>query len=420
MPGSRKAVGESDFTRQARQQQILLALRNPGDAGGSLLFKLPDLLDAVGDTIRSDVPVDQLPALAAIMEEVGRDGVTSVVIRSPLVHPKKTSFGDSQAPDLTAIRAMAARLFSGARRGARSVADPEADQGPQGDRGPEGQPRERRSVAPIRPRPGAQNPSASSLGVIRRAARARCEIAFFSAGRPQAERPAAGRLRRRLEDRVVAEPAGPQRARRDPAAAGAAGQAEADAAARTRVAGECQGEHAHVARAAPLGRQPGERRQELRVVVVVRGVLAGVASRPDAGRPAQGVDLDARIVGQRRQTAGPQPEARLDRGVRLERRAVLDRIALDPELVERDELGMVERQQLAQLAQLVDRARGDEQARSASPPDGGEDGGLGLEQLRQPAVGEVEQAVRGGPVERLALGRPLQLDVARRHRCRRR
>jgi LCP family protein required for cell wall assembly len=109
---SRKAVGESDFTRQARQQQILLALRNQATRGGSLLFKLPDLLDAVGDTIRSDVPVDQLPALAAIMEEVGRDAVTSVVIRSPLVHPKKTSFGDSQAPDLAAIRAMAAKLFS--------------------------------------------------------------------------------------------------------------------------------------------------------------------------------------------------------------------------------------------------------------------------------------------------------------------
>ena len=109
---TRKAVGESDFTRQARQQQILLALRSQATRGGSLLFKLPDLLDAVGDTIRSDVPVDQLPALAAIMEEVGRDGVTSVVIRSPLVHPKKTSFGDSQAPDLTAIRAMAAKLFS--------------------------------------------------------------------------------------------------------------------------------------------------------------------------------------------------------------------------------------------------------------------------------------------------------------------
>jgi hypothetical protein len=58
------------------------------------------------------VPVDRLPALAAIIEEVGRNDVASVVIRSPLVHAKQTSFGDSQAPDLTAIRAMAAKLFS--------------------------------------------------------------------------------------------------------------------------------------------------------------------------------------------------------------------------------------------------------------------------------------------------------------------
>ena len=45
------------------------------------------------------------------------------------------------------------------------------------------------------------------FGVIRRAARARCEIACFSAARPQPERAAAGRLRGGLEDRVVAEPA---------------------------------------------------------------------------------------------------------------------------------------------------------------------------------------------------------------------
>ena len=108
----RKALGENDFTRQARQQQILVALRNQATRGGSLLFQLPALLDAVGKTIRSDIPVDRLPELAAILEEVGRKDVTSVVIRSPLVHPKKTQFGDSQAPDLARIRAVAAALFT--------------------------------------------------------------------------------------------------------------------------------------------------------------------------------------------------------------------------------------------------------------------------------------------------------------------
>jgi len=109
---SRKALGESDFTRQARQQQILIALRNQATRGGSLLFQLPELLDAVGRTIRTDVPVDRLPELAAIVEEVGRKNVTSVVISSPLVHPKQTRYGDSQAPDLVRIRAVAAALFT--------------------------------------------------------------------------------------------------------------------------------------------------------------------------------------------------------------------------------------------------------------------------------------------------------------------
>jgi LCP family protein required for cell wall assembly len=109
---SRKALGESDFTRQARQQQILVALRAQVSGGGSLLFQLPQLLDAVGDTIRSDVPVERLPELAAILEEVGKGDMVSVVIRSPLVHPKSTRYGDSQAPDLARIRAVAAGLFT--------------------------------------------------------------------------------------------------------------------------------------------------------------------------------------------------------------------------------------------------------------------------------------------------------------------
>jgi hypothetical protein len=105
-------VTESDFTRQARQQQILIALREKAAHGGSLLFELPDLLDAVGQTIHTDMPADRLPTLAAIVDEVGHDDITSVVIRSPLIHFVSTRYGDSEAPDLTRIRAMAAKLFT--------------------------------------------------------------------------------------------------------------------------------------------------------------------------------------------------------------------------------------------------------------------------------------------------------------------
>lgn len=109
---SRKGAGESDFTRAARQQQILVAMRDQVSSGGSLLFELPALLDAVGHTVRSDVPVHRLPELAAILDEVDREDMVSVVIRFPLVHPKTTRYGASQEADLPAIRSMAAALFS--------------------------------------------------------------------------------------------------------------------------------------------------------------------------------------------------------------------------------------------------------------------------------------------------------------------
>jgi LCP family protein required for cell wall assembly len=109
---SRKALGESDFTRQARQQQILVALKAQATKGGSLLFQLPGLLEAVGRTIHTDVPIERLPDLAAILDEVGRDGVTSVVIRAPLVHGIIGTYGSSQMPRLNRIRAMAAGLFT--------------------------------------------------------------------------------------------------------------------------------------------------------------------------------------------------------------------------------------------------------------------------------------------------------------------
>ena len=108
---SRKGNGESDFTRAARQQQILLGLRDAAMSGGSLLWELPGLLDAVGGTFRTDVPIALLPQLAAIADEMDRDAVTRAVIRHPLVRSERTQYGSSLIPDVAAIAAMAAELF---------------------------------------------------------------------------------------------------------------------------------------------------------------------------------------------------------------------------------------------------------------------------------------------------------------------
>lgn len=108
---SRKALGESDFTRAARQQEIITALRREATSGGSLFWRLPELLKAVGASIRTDLPTERLPALAAILDESGTDTMVRVVIKHPLVHPKSTQYGDAQDPDLAGILAMAQKLF---------------------------------------------------------------------------------------------------------------------------------------------------------------------------------------------------------------------------------------------------------------------------------------------------------------------
>jgi LCP family protein required for cell wall assembly len=108
---SRKSAGESDFTRAGRQQQILVALKDAATRDGSLFWELPALLDAVGDSVRTDVPVERLPQLAVAIDEMGSGGITRAVIRHPLVRSVDTRYGSSLNPDLVAIRAVAARLF---------------------------------------------------------------------------------------------------------------------------------------------------------------------------------------------------------------------------------------------------------------------------------------------------------------------
>jgi LCP family protein required for cell wall assembly len=108
---SRKSAGESDFTRAGRQQQILVALKDAATKDGSLFWELPALFTAVGDSVRTDLPVERLPQLAAAIDEMGAGGITRAVIRHPLVRSVDTRYGSSLQPDVAAIRDVAARLF---------------------------------------------------------------------------------------------------------------------------------------------------------------------------------------------------------------------------------------------------------------------------------------------------------------------
>jgi LCP family protein required for cell wall assembly len=109
----RKSIGESDFTRAARQQQVLVALRDQA-VKKDLLVSLPRLLQAVGDTLRTDLPAERLPEFAALAEEIGGDRTTQAVLTSPMVKSggANNPYGSVVIPVPQRIRQMVAVIFT--------------------------------------------------------------------------------------------------------------------------------------------------------------------------------------------------------------------------------------------------------------------------------------------------------------------
>jgi LCP family protein required for cell wall assembly len=106
----RKASGESDFTRAARQQEILSGIRDTIVKGGFLNDPI-GLLKAVGKTVETNVPRKLLPDLADAASRIGRKQTYRAVITHPLVVGAFDSRGSIQVPDVKGIRALADKLI---------------------------------------------------------------------------------------------------------------------------------------------------------------------------------------------------------------------------------------------------------------------------------------------------------------------
>lgn len=112
---SRKGVGDSDFTRADRQQQLLTAIRDKLTAG-NLFLALPGLLDAVKNTISTDVPSSRLAELAAAVQGADMSRLQRVVLQPP-TYMRADPFSNAGyilVPDLEAIHAIGEQLLSGA------------------------------------------------------------------------------------------------------------------------------------------------------------------------------------------------------------------------------------------------------------------------------------------------------------------
>lgn len=111
---SRKGAGDNDFTRADRQQQLLAAIRDKLTAG-NLLLTLPSLLDAVKNTIATDVPSDRIAELAQAVQGADMSQLERIVLQPPdYMHADlQSSAGYILIPNLDAIRAIGERLLSG-------------------------------------------------------------------------------------------------------------------------------------------------------------------------------------------------------------------------------------------------------------------------------------------------------------------
>ena len=76
---SRQGIGDSDFTRARRQQQVLLALRSKLTSA-NMLPELPSILGAAGDTVRTNFPSDRVAEMIALAQKVDTDKVRQYVL----------------------------------------------------------------------------------------------------------------------------------------------------------------------------------------------------------------------------------------------------------------------------------------------------------------------------------------------------
>ena len=103
---------QSDFSRNERQQTVLLALRDEM-AQADLIFELPAVLRAIGRTVSTDFPRDQAGDLASLLPLIAGPDIERVVLGYPeyVDLPREPEVNYLLVPKRDAIRAEMARMF---------------------------------------------------------------------------------------------------------------------------------------------------------------------------------------------------------------------------------------------------------------------------------------------------------------------
>jgi hypothetical protein len=118
---ARSRHADSDLGRNARQQQVLMAIRRQG-MSLNLLGKLNELSGELSDAVRTDLSVQQVGSLMMLAQDIGVDSIQTVQIDASMVRQTFIDGADVLVPNWEIIRPLIAQAFADprlAKEGAR-------------------------------------------------------------------------------------------------------------------------------------------------------------------------------------------------------------------------------------------------------------------------------------------------------------
>jgi LCP family protein required for cell wall assembly len=99
----------NDFDRAARQQRVLLSLREQADPQ-ALIPQIPALVDALKKTVKTDIPIDQIDELLGLASQVDTTNVRSYVF-SPPTYQREVLSGYWTLPYVDKIKSAVKNAF---------------------------------------------------------------------------------------------------------------------------------------------------------------------------------------------------------------------------------------------------------------------------------------------------------------------
>ncbi len=107
---SRMGPANNDFVRARRQQQLILALEQKL-ASPSMLPRLPGIIRAMGNTVRTNYPADNLAQILDAVKNVDESNITRVVLGPPYAVRSNDPSTYSLTLDMSKLATLSVKLF---------------------------------------------------------------------------------------------------------------------------------------------------------------------------------------------------------------------------------------------------------------------------------------------------------------------